>query len=587
MKILGINSLTKILDKKILFALSFCMSLLTIKAQINFSKYSVIPTGADAEVVCIGDVNNDNLNDIVVGVSYGGTSPNNYTILVYTQNNNGGLDSPVKYSYPLSSIKAIAIGDINGDNLNDVIIGLYDSIGYYIQNTNKTLNKITTLYSGSGISALKCGDMNNDGLTDIVVSHWGELYFKIFYQSKNGLSSVQYNQSIGGIEELELGDINNDNLMDLVVYYRDSIFVFTQDVSGAIKFNKSYTTYTGSSWNRLNGIAIGDINNDNLNDVVASMGGNRPNAKVVAWNQVSASKLLNSSPSIYDAYDIPEPIEIADLDCDGKNEIITVHGGWQKLSIYKQNNFGQFDTFSKYNLPYASHYDPDGLSIGDINSDGRKDIAIADYNSGLVILINTSNPNNSSGNIISTKVIRDTIGLEPKIQNSWLQKYTTIAGTSNIQLDSFIVKCIYERDSIKKDSIIIKRQSTCSTNRYDTSTYSFMYLYNHIPYCDTSFHSRTIFNRANTISNNHIMEVKLWPNPANTFFNIKLLNALKYEQFEFVLSNTLGKTVNIHKQTLEYDVKIDVSHLSEGLYFLKIINKEGEIIYLEKLEVKR
>jgi uncharacterized repeat protein (TIGR01451 family) len=39
-----------------------------------------------------------------------------------------------------------------------------------------------------------------------------------------------------------------------------------------------------------------------------------------------------------------------------------------------------------YPVPYASHYDPKGLAIGDVTGDGRPDVALGDYNHGLVLL---------------------------------------------------------------------------------------------------------------------------------------------------------------------------------------------------------
>ena len=45
-----------------------------------------------------------------------------------------------------------------------------------------------------------------------------------------------------------------------------------------------------------------------------------------------------------------------------------------------------------YPIPYASHYDPHGLAVGDINGDGYPDIVLADYNHGLVVLRNHPSP---------------------------------------------------------------------------------------------------------------------------------------------------------------------------------------------------
>ena len=42
-----------------------------------------------------------------------------------------------------------------------------------------------------------------------------------------------------------------------------------------------------------------------------------------------------------------------------------------------------------YAVPYASHYDPRGLAVGDLDGNGRPDLALADYYSGLVVLRHT------------------------------------------------------------------------------------------------------------------------------------------------------------------------------------------------------
>ena len=67
--------------------------------------------------VAIGDINNDGRNDVVVGNS-------GLNIEVFLQNSNGGLNPSVKY--PTVDSDKIKIGDFNNDGLLDVVgIGCY------------------------------------------------------------------------------------------------------------------------------------------------------------------------------------------------------------------------------------------------------------------------------------------------------------------------------------------------------------------------------------------------------------------------------------------------------------------------------
>ena len=93
-----------------------------------------------------------------------------------------------------------------------------------------------------------------------------------------------------------------------------------------------------------------------------------------------------ASPVPYTSYDIPEPVEVADLDLDGKADVVTLHGGWLRAGIYLQGAGGTLGPEELAEIPYASHYNPHGLAVGDVDGNGSPDVVIADYNNGLVIL---------------------------------------------------------------------------------------------------------------------------------------------------------------------------------------------------------
>lgn len=379
----------------------FLFSLLAFQSycQISFLPYQIYPIGSYPKVVIIEDFNNDGLNDVVLGTGFFSDPTEDYKLFIYYQDLSGNLMTPVNLNYPHFSagITSITSGDFNNDNLTDLVIGFAGYVGIYYQDQTGLHDPIITYNCVINVNSVKSGDFNNDGLDDVAAS-LNNTEIKIFYQSTTGFTNQTILKPQSQHEELESGDVNGDGKYDLVLLPGESstgVLVYLQNINGTLDSAISYPK-PASILFPLRGIDIGDMNNDGLNDIVATAGGNTPYSKTVFWYQDPLSHLF-LNPIITAAYDVPEPLEISDLNCDGKNEIIILHGGWQNVSVYSQDSLGNYGPYALFPLTYASHYTPQGLSIGDINNDGKKDIAIADYNYGLLTL-----QNNSTGNCTTT-----------------------------------------------------------------------------------------------------------------------------------------------------------------------------------------
>jgi len=548
-------------------------------AQISLLPYQAIETGSHADVVSIADINNDGLGDVVLGTGYYFDPVNDYKLFVFIQNQQGALNAPVIYPYPVvyPGISSIATADVNNDLLNDVIIGYGDSIGVFFQNTSGTLSSVQSFYSGVRVDGVKCGDLNNDGLTDIAVSHQTESFIRVFYQHTTGFTDTSYPKPLGGFSEIDVGDVNDDGLDDVIFMAGSGqvggIHVYTQNSSGLLNPSVAYHPAI-STWDQLHGIAIGDLNNDNRNDLVATMGGNSGSSKMVMWFQDTVTALLQEPPQEFAVYDIPEPVEIADLNCDGKNEVIIAHGGWVKMSVFEQGNQSQYSIEQRFDVPYASHYEPQGMSIGDFTGDGRKDIAIADYNHGLILLVNNS-PSNSPTEITETYVVVDTIYSNDLLTTSQYDTSTSfeIRGYQVTATSTYLVTNMVHEDSIRTDSVFVSITDVCGTLYTDTATVSYFNTTQSNTSSDTAFVSSV------TDTVNLTTAISIYPNPTTGRVVINLPSPFDTKQMNLFVRDDAGRLVlSVSYADNANRRELDLSGWANGTYIISVrVGKSNSI----------
>jgi Domain of unknown function DUF11/FG-GAP-like repeat len=359
-----------------------------------FQPYYAYDVGSWPEAVAVGDATGDALSDVVLTTGSYADPANDFRVWVFAQTTSGSLATPVSYATGQTQTpESVAVGDVTGDGRADVLVGLEKSGGVQVfaQLADGVLGAPVSYPAREG-RLVRLGHLDGDGRLDVALLGWGTNTVSVLLNNGAGgfQAPVQYPVRHAGYDDLEVGDVTGDGLDDLVVmsgqlYAVPNVSVVPQLAEGGFGPPAEYRVDTNleASFN-TNGIGIGELSGDDRLDVVASLGGNRPSSRIAFFTQTEEGTLAD--PVIYASYDIPEPVEVADVDLDGRDDVVTLHGGWNRAGVYPQDVVGGSSGEDLYPIPYASHYGPHGLALGDVSGDGRPEVVIADYNHGLVVL---------------------------------------------------------------------------------------------------------------------------------------------------------------------------------------------------------
>jgi hypothetical protein len=350
-----------------------------------------VEIGSAPQAVAIGDVTGDGRKDLVVAtssfprpVSPGSPAtpnPNDFSLFLFQQNHGGTFTSPtiIPFGSNECAPSSIDLGDLNHDGRNDVVVGHSgcgtDTVDVFLQDPSGSLGPRTT-YSVTSAFKTRIGDFNNDGRADLVTPGG------IMYQGPAGDFSAPAGLNLTEqlVVDLDVGDVNHDGLTDVVVLHMQGIDVVTQKADGSMNTAVYYSIPGGHYTNAL---AVGDINGDGRQDVVATIGANKPDAKIAVFPQNASGSL--DAPAMYTVLDCPWPVKIGDLNSDGRQDVILAHPGFSSVGVLLQKTDGTLGDEKLYRAPYY-YRRSDAMAVGDLNGDGRNDVAIVDENNAVTIL---------------------------------------------------------------------------------------------------------------------------------------------------------------------------------------------------------
>jgi CHU_C Type IX secretion signal domain/Ig-like domain CHU_C associated/FG-GAP-like repeat/Putative Ig domain/IPT/TIG domain/Bacterial TSP3 repeat len=347
--------------------------------------------------------------------------------LSYNSNTLTSFESPVTFTtgiFATSPDQKFTITDVDLDGKADIFSYSSAGIPQVLRNTATAgVINSSTFAANVAISGVipasptsrnvLSADLNNDGKIDFansndVTNNGG---FANINTSTSGTPSLQnYNSLLSSASKYKVNsaflpiDINLDGRTDIfglngtnssqaLIYYTKNTTTGTtfSSLSGNAINTDSYNQKLNST-NYFSGVS-GDLNDDGRPDVVLSGTGRvsvlkntttqgNPEVKTFSFTE-SVTKGINAG--------IGYTVKLADLDLDGKLDVITTNSTSGYISVFRNDSANM-----NMSIMDAQHFALTGLTatyglaLADMNGDGKPDVVVSDNNSKIAYLENTS-----------------------------------------------------------------------------------------------------------------------------------------------------------------------------------------------------
>lgn len=541
----------------------------------DFGERQNFSLGTTPKAVAFGDIDGDGKADMITTDHeyplFAGRYENNVSIFLNTSNSGMVSFAPrvrVTFNQPGLNVK---VADMDGDGKLDLIVQgsiSGQNINMAVYRNSSTIGNISfSLVSYVSIANkypvnIAIADIDGDGLQDIVAGHNIGFNFSVLRNTSAAgtitfapAESFPVNFNSGNVS---VADFDGDGKIDVLT----SDYSICRNTSTPGKI--SFATYKNIFDAICNSIKATDIDGDGKVDVIGESSGgffvlrNNSNIGIINFDRRLAYTPIVSGTT--------RSIEVADINGDNKPDLLLTsftNRGVNNISIYQNISTPNIIHFAAQ-INIATGAEPVAIAACDLDGDAKPDIASVNQNNNNVSVFRNLD-------IVLPIVLKDfTVKKDNTIALlEWVSTEETNAKQYEIEKS-------YNGTAFTQIGIVATKGYASSytfTNALPTNTIQPTTIYYRLKLVNSDgTYSYSAVKTIQLLPNK--TAVSLYPNPVKDRLNIVVNNALAIKVY-----NSNGKIVyqqSVNSNSTSYS--ISTSNFANGMYFIQIHTKSGEVI---------
>ena len=270
--------------------------------------------------LAVADLDGDGFPDVVTG------DRTNQMAVVFLNDGAGGLGPAARF--PVgglgNTLNAVAIGDLTGDGIPDVAAGQFVTEGSVSvlagTGTGSFGPPVSTPASRFGIRAVAIGDVDGDGLPDVATGHVDGTVVVLLGDGAGGFSRSLVTHPVDAASALVIADATGDGRLDVVVTGFEGSRVAVLPSNGLAGLGPAISLPVGPGAHNPAGVAVGDLTGDGVADLVTA------NPRSVSVSVLVGDGIGGFRSGLQSPYPVgngsPVGVAVGDLNGDGLLDVV-------------------------------------------------------------------------------------------------------------------------------------------------------------------------------------------------------------------------------------------------------------------------